>query len=341
MKLNKNELAHALTALGKLICRTSENELYKAVHIRRKDNKAVFTVQSQTESLSVEIPAETESDAPIDRLVYYADLKDAVKGTAAGTARFLDNAVQVESGRKIFTRALPEVPCKWSDNIHVPDDAQKLPLPDGIVSMLNTAASVVNRMEPRLPLRGMNVSSDGITATNGKELLNIPLGITLESFTIPFPLALMATKEMQGGTLKVWKQKENTWFQFAVGAWSWTGKALAGNYPDWRNIVPNPKHSKYKVAFSAETAATLLAFVHKTTGEHFRLECISEHSLQVSLASDEKQHIAVECVISNNGKNQPIVLARPVLLNLLATGQTSLHVFNERAPILATGGTGR
>ena len=35
-----------------------------------------------------------------------------------------------------------------------------------------------------------------------------------------------------------WNDKEQRFFSIALGKWTWTGRALTGNYPDWRKVVP-------------------------------------------------------------------------------------------------------
>ena len=60
---------------------------------------------------------------------------------------------------------------EWPD-ISPKVEAPNCLLPDGVVEMFARAAQIVNRNEPRAILRGINLSSDGITVTNGKELLN-------------------------------------------------------------------------------------------------------------------------------------------------------------------------
>jgi hypothetical protein len=50
------------------------------------------------------------------------------------------------------------------------------------------------------------------TATNGKELFNSPYPFKLDDLTIPFPLALMATKASGIGELKTWKNDFKEFF---------------------------------------------------------------------------------------------------------------------------------
>ena len=89
-------------------------------------------------------------------------------------------------------------------------------------------------------LRGINLCSDGITTTNGKELVNYDIPLELgDSLTIPLPLALIQSKAAEAGTLSYWACSDTDFrFRIQVGAWSWTGKTLSGIYPNWRQVIP-------------------------------------------------------------------------------------------------------
>ncbi len=346
MRINKNELTHALVALGKLISRTSQQEVCKAVRIQSNGNKLVFTVTAPTESLSVEIAAEGNTN--IDKIVYYSALRDAFKGSADGTAVFAEVhgvfSVQVTAGRRIQLHALPEVDCKWPELQREPDKVIAHALPEGFVSMLLTAAPVVDRNETRRQLQGINLSRDGIAVTNGKELLNVPVDLSMDSLTLPFPLALMATKEKCGGTLKVWTTNDrnpDTLFRISLGAWTWYGKAIEGKYPDWRQVIPNPAKCDYLVHWEKAVTAELLAFVKRTAAEHYRLSFPDAGTMQLAMLNDDKQYITVKSVVTGKFQGRTLDLGKAVLEHLLVTGQTTVAVAYERSPILATGGTGR
>ena len=62
MNLNKNELASALPALGKLICRTSPLVFCKSIKIEAEDRTLRLTTCNLTESVSFELETESEEE---------------------------------------------------------------------------------------------------------------------------------------------------------------------------------------------------------------------------------------------------------------------------------------
>jgi len=99
VKISRNELAGALAALGKLVCRTSPVDLYKTIRLQTNDPGLCLTTTGMNESLSVVLDA--ESDGPLDKIVYFSELKDMVKGSSAGSVTFHEAdgvfSIQVES----------------------------------------------------------------------------------------------------------------------------------------------------------------------------------------------------------------------------------------------------
>lgn len=59
LTLNKTELAGALAALGKLVCRTSPIPVYRAVQIEATDNMLLFRTHSVTEEIEFRMDVET------------------------------------------------------------------------------------------------------------------------------------------------------------------------------------------------------------------------------------------------------------------------------------------
>ena len=58
IEVSKNEWAGALSALGKLVCRTAPVELFRSLRIEGKENKIELQTTSIDEVLTCTIPAE-------------------------------------------------------------------------------------------------------------------------------------------------------------------------------------------------------------------------------------------------------------------------------------------
>ena len=77
IEVNKNTLAGAFGALGKLICRTSPLALYKSIKIEAEDRTVRLSTCGLTESISFEL--ETDSEEEFCCVVGFDEFRDAVK----------------------------------------------------------------------------------------------------------------------------------------------------------------------------------------------------------------------------------------------------------------------
>ena len=58
VEISKTELAGALSALGKLVCRTSPKEAYRSMRIEGKENQISFQTIGAEQSITCTFPAE-------------------------------------------------------------------------------------------------------------------------------------------------------------------------------------------------------------------------------------------------------------------------------------------
>lgn len=232
----KQELAGALSALGKLVSRKSLIKAYQGIEIEGKANYLYFRTRNVIEQIEFRLFAELEDDFTAF-LVDFEQFRQAVRNCKNKTLKF-----EIDC-REVFIDDVKMAPVKGSfpQKEQVPDqDICVMELPSDTLSALSLLAPITDRdtnankrADTRRILTGINISGDGFTATDGKELSNIPLKLgTNGSITIPFPLALLATKAFgESGRLCTWQKNEDTHFDLTLGEWTWSGKALNGNYP--------------------------------------------------------------------------------------------------------------
>ena len=336
IEVNKNTLASALPALGKLICRTSPMTLFKSIKIESSDGKLRLATCGASEEIAFEL--ETGSEDVFSCMVGFDEFRDAVRSGRNKTV-----GLTYESGTLLvgdrYLMTVKDV--EWPD-ISPKVEAPKCLLPDGVVEMFARAAQIVDRNEPRAILRGINLSADGITVTNGKELLNYDCPLDLhDSITIPLPLALMQSKAPHAGLLYYWPTENGTGFSIQVGPWCWTGKALQGIYPNWKQVIPESNALTRSITFPPESARELEAFLKNVPDDPQRnaveLSDGSGMTLNVS-ASGEKTCVTAEFT---GDWTESLALSKTVLLRLLREGHTRLQCGDGHVPILALGGSGR
>ncbi len=202
MKVEKKVLTDALRVLGKVVCQTSPVEVFRCVRFVSQDDDIWAEATDGMEKVSLRILRGVQDK--VDFVVEYRALRELVR-TAKG------NVVELEGKTIEYPQALV-----------VPADAEVTELPENFCDLLALAAPVVNRTESRMVLRGINLSADGVTVTDGKQLLNLPCPLTLrDSVTIPFPFALLAAKLREVGKLASWTSKANRLFRMEIGDFVW------------------------------------------------------------------------------------------------------------------------
>ena len=345
MKITGKKLAEALSALGKLITRTSPVELHQAVLLEAHDGQLSLRTVAQDESLTVTIPAEGAAD--FRHAVHYAKLRELARNPA-GTVTFMELndgfAAQLECRRKIVTHALPVLNIDWPEA--APAEAETAALPENFTALLSEAAPLVNRNEARHQLRGIHLCPEGIAATDGKQLLHLPLDWTLKCpVTLPFPLALLTAKPEAPGTLTVWKLKDIQFFKIEVGGFLWSGKAVSGSYPEWRKVIPEASALNYAIAFTPEQAAQLTGFL-KTVPDSPPFHAIELNvvpgGVTVIPNNFPDMELRLEATVIGAQPRAVLALNKYILLRMLQQGYTKFRAHSDgRIPVIAEGGSGR
>lgn len=232
----------------------------------------------------------------------------------------------------------------WTDVAPVPVDAVQLVLPENFTALLELAAQLVDRDSPRLILQGINLSSSGITATNGCELLHLPLSLQLkEDITLPFPSALLTARIATPGILKVWQSNGNRMFQIEIGNLCWQGMALSGTFPDWRQVVPSNKMLDYQI--SIHEPEKILSFL-KTVPDHE-----PSHGIELSITpaglviipvNYPDMQLEVKAELTGQPPRVTLALNKYILMRMLQQGYSRLRAHSDGGvPVVASGGRGQ
>ena len=116
----------------------------------------------------------------------FDEFRDAVRGYRNKVLEIEDNEGTLRVGERTL---FPKSGVEW----RVPDEGEHCSvseLPKDFVALFVAASPLVDRNNPRKVLQGINLCREGITTTNGKELLNIYVPLNVDDFTIPLPLGV-------------------------------------------------------------------------------------------------------------------------------------------------------
>ena len=324
MKIRKNALLDALKVLGKVVSQTSPVEVQRSVRFLGVGEQVWLTATDGVESVTVEVAG--DAGEMEEFTVEYKTLRELIRSTRGG---------EVEVTGKLLD---------WPEMEAVPDDAVTIELPPDFGKLLALAAPVVNLREARLALRGINLSRDGVTVTNGKELLNLPCPLKiLEDMTLPFPLALLTARPEGAGTLHVWRSRNERLFRIVIGGFQWQGKVLPGNFPDWKQVIPADKTLDYRIEIhKPEQIIAFLKTVPDSPPFHAVELNVVPNGVTVIPNNFPDMELRLEATVIGAQPRAVLALNKYVLLRMLQQGYTKFRAHSDgRIPVIAEGGSGR
>ena len=336
IEVSKSELAGALSALGKLVCRTSPVDVYRSLRIEGKNNQISFQTVGLDEAITYTLPVEGVED--FSTIVNFDEFRTVVRASRNKSLLF-----EYEPDKFGIDHCLMRTfNLEWPNERVEDGDCEVAELEYGFVDFLVSLAPIVNRTDYRQILRGIHFCKEGLVATNGKELLHIDLPLPIEDLTIPFPHALLATKSEDEGKVVTWCEKEYRFFRFEFGNWRWTGKALCGKYPDWRKVIPDESVLNHIVQFDVENAAQLATFlkgVPENPPNNPITLSMADSSLLVVAENGMRINIAAEFPF--DWGDLKVSINKTLLQRLLGEGHRRIFFGNASSPFVAAGGIGR
>ena len=321
MKIEKKVLNEALRVLGKVVCQTSPVELYRSVRFVGDENGVRAMVTDGVETVSMAVDAFTDTE--VDFCVPFKELKDLVRMGRSETIEL--------SGKFIEFPELEEPSA----------DAVSAILPVNFGELLAQAAPIVDRTGYRRILHGINLSSAGVTATDGKQLLHLPCVLSLvKDVTIPFPSALLAAKTSEMGTLQVW----DTFFQIEIGNFSWHGKLLEGQYPNWRGVIPSPESHDYSITLNEPDKALdwVKMIPNQKTTNGVELNVMPDGSVTLVSCIQPNFELNTSATVTGVHPRAVLTLDREIILRMLLHGYNTFSAHSDGlVPVIASGGAGQ
>ena len=323
MKIKKSVLLEALKVLGKVVAQTSPVEVVRSVRFVGDGERLRLVATDGVECVAVSV--ECEVAEAVDFAVEYRALRELIRSTRGGEVEVTGKSLE------------------WPELEVVPEEAVKVELPATFGVLLALVAPVADRDGAQLILQGVNLSPDGITATNGRELLHLPCPLAIpEEITLPFPLALLTAKPAAPGVLHLWSRRNERLFRIEIGGFLWQGKVLSGKFPAWKQVIPSGNALDYSLEFFEPER--IIAFL-KTVPDHEPLNGIELNVTPrgVTLVPVDTPEMSFEMEAEFLGV-QPravLVLNKYILLRMLQQRYTKFRAHSDgRMPVVAEGGAG-
>ena len=337
LELNKNELERALIALGKLVSRTASLPQFRSLKIEATEKEIRFSTCTPLEQITFRM--DSPSEGSFHCIVPFEEFRMALRSCRNKTLELEYREGILRVGE---TTLLHEQSVEWPIICKGEQEAYS-ELPKEFLFFLAKAAPLVDREEARAIMRGINLSREGITATNGRELLHIPLPLNVDDFTIPLPIALLQTRTKECGSLFTWNSRAGKICRVETEHWIWLAYGLKGDYPNWRQIIPHPNSLIRSVSFLPERGEQLAVFLRNVPAQepHNPVELYqSEDPGCLNILAGEMQ-TSIAADFTGDWSDFSLRLNRKMLLRMLSEGHTKIEAGDGHCPILATGGTGR
>ena len=343
--INKTTMASALTALGKLVSRTSLIKAYQGIEIEGKANMLYFRTRNVIEQIEFRLFADFDEDFP-PVLVEYEQFRQTVRNSKNKSLK-----LEIDCG-EVFIDGVKLAPVKGrfpAREIVSDQDVTVTDLPADTLSALSMLAPITDKEtgSKKKAINGINISGEGFTATNAKELSNIPIPLgTNGSVTIPFPLVLLATKAFgESGKLTTWQKDEDTHFELMLGSWTWRAKAIKEHYPNWKRVVPERNEKTHYVNFQQDKAEQMIRFLKSIPDDPknyngIKLSRLSENIDTLLLESSNTMLCRIQANFDPNWGGLTFILRKEFLLHLLESGHRKIEINDSFGPIVGTGGKG-
>jgi DNA polymerase III sliding clamp (beta) subunit (PCNA family) len=348
------ELKPALAGLGKIISRSSTLPVLGNIKVERGKNGVVLTSTDLDHFISVRLEQPADG-APETMLVPYSDLSRITKrcgktdtitvSKADGDTVLVEFPIGNQTGQE-HVESLPVA--EYPDIPTVKADA--VPINEDIRSSLMEAFQCASVDETRLILNGAYLDVTGkqghyVVATDGRHLYSsnsFTLGLH-DSLLIPDHKFLGWKEFNNDGEWQLRVEKEM--FQVSGRRWSFISRTVEGNYPNWKQVVPDENQYKTSISLTDAAIETILALVPKIPCHDVMNNPIGiivegkKLMLRGRGANDSKwTNLDVE-VATVKGKPVMVFINRHFLTKALTFGMSTIEIIDPMTPLkFSTGG---
>ena len=170
-----------------------------------------------------------------------------------------------------FIGSLVPMTSKEDKQFQMPKDNDLTILPTNFANFLLQAFSCAGDGKDKLVLSGVNVSSKGIAATDGKQLFHLPLPLQLKSdVTLPPSRCYAALKGIRWFSLAHWRNVYgNTMFAIVGEGFKYYAKAIDGTYPNYHQVLDASSDDDVTFTLTPAGAEKLLAFINEDKNDAF------------------------------------------------------------------------
>ncbi len=333
----KNNLSNTLDTFGKML---SAKDM---IAIRSDGRNAVLAGQGHEAALSMMLEAATVTDSGACSVSFctFKFALDATKAKEIVLETLGSSMTMLGDGRRITSLPIhPDIP----HPAPIPKEAESTPLPTGFASFLMQAFQSAGAVPKWISLNGVHVSARGIAASDGTQLVSIPLpSIRLQGdVTMPPSPLYEALRKRRWSSLSIWDDKsEKRHFAIQGDGFLLMMDAMDGLYPQYWSILPDKSALDVKTVLNADSRAATIEFLSKALKPDGLTTEMWIFPDRVELSDQNDRMTSFPAV--TEGRNLPcgIFCNAKFILQALKLGHTTIQLNSkELGVIIASGGSG-
>ncbi|MFA5033943.1 MAG: hypothetical protein WC614_13125 [bacterium] len=340
------EVKAALAGLGKVVGRTHSLPIVQAVRIARDKAGQVTLQTTDLDSFATFRLEKSQESKPLTVIIPFKELAAVVKNSSGSESVAVEQAT---ANQATIRYGIGSTPMQQKVESFKPDEwpsvqegnGETILLPNGMRDSLLQAMQCSSHDPTRYVINGafIDVSDkklNYVVGTDGRHLFAansfcLPLK---ESLIIPSTKFLNWSGFTQDGdwTLGVTGSKEKRIdIRFQSDHWDFTVKMTEGEFPRWRNVVPNQQDMVLKIEFGPEAVQLIKQVAPRMPGfDHVNQPiglAVKGNNLELKARKDHKDDWTVIPVpaVKIEGKPVTIHLNRTYLLQAMEFGLTQFE----------------
>ncbi len=354
------ELKPVLIGLGKIISKRTTLPVLGCVHIERTKSGAIELTATDLDVLAIAtLPTVTQGE-PTSLLVPLEDLQNLTKSCGRGDALIIGSvdhgrvAIKFLVGSQMLEHRCESLPVEEFPANAIISGPGVL-FDESLRQAIDEALQCASTDATRLILNGAyldvsNPKTHYVVGTDGRHLFssnsfNLDLK---ESLIIPSHRFLQ-WKEFRGDgdwTLRVAKPEKDGLAHFELSSphWRFIARALDGNYPNWRAVLPATGSAQTTVEFDPEGVEAVIQTIarlpnYDAVNYTIRLESKDRRlNLLSKSASDDEWNRVVLDGVKPLGRDVTVHLNRHLVTKALRFGLTRLEIIDAMAPVRFSNG---
>ncbi len=348
VKMKVNDLKEAVSGFNKIIGRSGSLPILECVKFTGQKSKVTIAATNLDEYLSY--TCEVKNDKSFSFVMQLNDIKDILKGAnRIGDIEFIQAEQIITASVKIGDNkinknytAMPveDFPIRTAIATSTNIELSKSAFPKIVMTFQGTTKD-----DSRKVLFGVLLEKDTIVSTDGKHLTKFKEDINFKGRVIlPDNKILKSLFFKEDAVLSLEEAKDDIIRNASIisGNWSYNFKPIEGNYPNYKQVIPNYKHAVSTISFDESSIQGIKQGIDllEATKDNQKGLYLYAGSKGIQFLSgretDFQTTIIAKGSLSLKEPDIVVMINKEILLKALRNGFTTFNIIDNISPICIT-----